>query len=716
MFVRRLAATLFVCSLVTPATRLEAAAVLVAQAGDAAIVRDDAAGSWTLTARGTSLILQLDSARDFVVSNLSTGSGSWLTSAASDSTVTVGGQTIPLGSRSGGFALRNVSVAAGDTRLQLDATFEAAASGLRVVRHYRIVSGTPTFETWSTYSALSGSPSISDLSCLRLSVPNGSIRSLTGLRGDTADVQSESVFTLEKRDLGSGERFSIGAKGRSSETSVPWIAVDRGDDVFYAALMWSGSWSITADRSAGRLALQLGLPAVSTVINAVIDGPHVVFGAVRGGVGEATGALRSYVLDGIRQGRPLAAPVTYNTWFAYGTDIDESGIRAEMERVSALGVELFVVDAGWYEGAGAADRSDFDAGLGSWQADPIRFPNGLRPLRDYAHALGMKFGVWVEPERVNLSLVGESGPAEQWLATNGGKYGAEQTAQICLSQAGARRWVLSWVSALVDEIDPDYLKWDNNFWINCDRQGHSHGAADGNFAHVNALYEILATLRERYPDLMIENVSGGGNRLDLGMLRYTDLGWMDDRTAPSVNVRHNIEGLSVLFPPAYLLSFVIEHEHEPLHDAPDLMLYLRSRMTGALGLCFRTDSFSDEERADLAGAIASYKTFRNPLRVASASLLTGQADRNDGPAWDVLQSLTVQRDRALIAAFQTDQTVGTITVRPVGLEDDTIYTVESVDAGMLGEASGAELMADGIEILRSPRSAAHLLVIRARLR
>src|SRR5207237_6367330 len=99
---------------------------------------------------------------------------------------------------------------------------------------------------------------------------------------------------------------------------------------------------------------------------------------------------------------------------------------------------------------------------------------------------------------------------------------------------------------------------------------HSHGSTDGNFAHVHGLYAMLATLRERYPELLIENVSGGGNRLDVGMLRYTDVAWMDDRTAPSVHVRHNIEGLSAVFPPAYLLSFVTDQDAEPLHDAPDL--------------------------------------------------------------------------------------------------------------------------------------------------
>src|SRR5207247_3589641 len=101
-----------------------------------------------------------------------------------------------------------------------------------------------------------------------------------------------------------------------------------------------------------------------------IDGPHVVFGAVVGGLPQATSALRSYVLKGIRNGRPLTPLVTYNTWFAYGTAIDEANMRGEMRDVAALGTELFVLDAGWYAGAGASGLFDFESGLGNWEPDP----------------------------------------------------------------------------------------------------------------------------------------------------------------------------------------------------------------------------------------------------------------------------------------------------------------------------------------------------------
>jgi alpha-galactosidase len=225
---------------------------------------------------------------------------------------------------------------------------------------------------------------------------------------------------------------------------VPWFAIDGVHDEFYAGLMWSGAWSLTIERSN----------------------------------------------EGIREGRAFSPFVTYNTWFAHGTSIDEDSMRAEMAGAAAIGTELFVIDAGWYAGAGAAGPFDFDSGLGSWQVDPARIPNGLKPLSDYAHALGMKFGIWVEPERVNLATVGAPGADESWLATSGGNYGSDDAAQICLATAAGRRWVFDQLTALIDAVRPDYVKWDNNMWINCDRPGHGHGSTDGNFAHVTGLYQI----------------------------------------------------------------------------------------------------------------------------------------------------------------------------------------------------------------------------------
>jgi alpha-galactosidase len=687
------------------------AATTVAQQGDASIIHDEAAGTWTLAAGGASLKLALDPSHDFAIVSLLSASGTtWATGV--DSVVRLGSRTLPFGNRAAGFAYQDAAVVTRGGTLQLNATFRLTADNLTLTRHYAIVSGSPSFEVWTTYEA--AGTAIAELNALRIAVPTGVVRWLTGLEGDTANVPTDSAFTLQQQTLTAGVPFSLGATHRASEKNVPWFSIDGERDAFYVALMWSGAWSAEFDRAASGTLISVGLGPTTTTVNTAIDGPHVVFGVAPGGVAEGTAALRSYVLDGIRGGRPVMPLVTYNTWFAYGTEIDEASMRAEMARVAALGVELFVIDAGWYAGTGAAGPFDFDAGLGGWTADPARFPNGLAPLREYAHSLGMKFGLWVEPERVNLSLVGPPGVADAWLATEGGGYGSDHSAQICLASAAARQWLMDRLTTLIDEVQPDYLKWDNNMFVNCDREGHGHGATDGNFAHTGALYDMLSQLRERYPALLIENVSGGGNRLDVGMLRFTDVAWMDDRTAPSVHVRHNLQGLSSVFPPAYLLSFVTDHDTEPLHDSPDLSLYFRSRMGGALGLCFRADSFSEGELAGMAREIAIYKATRDTVSLAAASLLTKQAAPADGPSWDVLQESTAGHDQVVLNAVQSDAGVSTFNVKPTDLQPSTAYQVQSVDTGILGTATGAALMSDGIDLLQSPNSAAHILILTAR--
>jgi alpha-galactosidase len=245
----------------------------------------------------------------------------------------------------------------------------------------------------------------------------------------------------------------------------------------------------------------------------------------------------------------------------------------------------------------------------------------------------------------------------------------------------------------------------------CDRGGHGHGVADGNFAHVTGLYDVLGALRARYPELLIENVSGGGNRLDLGMLRYSDVGWMDDRSAPSVHVRHILGGLSALFPPAYLLSFVMEHEAEPLREASDIPLYFRSRSPGILGLCFRTGQVSDDDRAKMASEIEIYKMIRDALGTGAAALLTPQAAAEGGPSWDVLQVSSLGGRTIVLSAIQWDAGEDEVTIRPQGLRPESSYSVRSVDVGALGSATGAELMADGVRVSQSPNSAAHIIVI-----
>src|SRR4051812_22483852 len=552
-----------------------------------------------------------------------------------------------------------------------------------------------------------------------MTMPLGNVRWLGGLRGDSANSvgASRDAFVFAEHDFQPGERLDLGAEGRSSESFVPFFLVDDGRDQFYGGLMWSGAWRASLERADDRLRVGVSFPGVSTTVTSSkpFELPHTFFGIAAKATADETGALRQFVQQGIRHGRPFTPLVTYNTWFVYGTRVNEDAMVAEIDRAATLGVELFVMDAGWYVGAGENGDFDFTAGLGTWAEDPDRFPSGLASLADYARGSGLKFGLWVEPERVSLATVGKAGLAQEpWLATRDNDYGSPLNAQICLVGAAGRKWVFDQLGALIDRVRPDYLKWDNNFWINCDRAGHGHGASDGNMAHVQALYGILDELRQRYPDLLIENVSGGGARLDFGMMAFTDTAWMDDRTLPASHVRHNLEGLTFAFPPAYLLSFLIDADGEPIAGAPDLPLYVRSRGAGILGLTYRTDLMDEDTAELLRMQIAEYKSYRDTIARSHAMLLSAQSPE-DTDGWDALQEVADDQQSALIFAFKTEDSDGRYIVRPRGLLPDAVYDVRSLDVGSIGASRGDTIMQDGIELMHAPgKSRAHVLVLQAR--
>jgi alpha-galactosidase len=654
----------------------------------------------------------IDPGEDYALVSLMSPSGAeWIRTADADSIVTSNGRSRAFGRRSDGFVYASASARTNGLRLELAATYLVPSDSLTVTRHVAVASGSPTFEVWTTVQASNGLVALSNLDALQASISSGPLNWLTGEQPLASNPTLDSEFGRRKQTLAANQTLSFGSTARSSEGTVPWIAVDGASDEFYTALMWSGGWSLQVKQTASALSIDWSLGAMTTIAGATpVEGPHVLMGVARGGLPAAAAAMRTYVLQGLRGGRPIAPLVTYNTWYAYGTAVDETSMQQEMARAASMGVELFVIDAGWYVGADTKHTTDFTPGLGSWTVDPDRFPDGLSALADTAHSLGMKFGVWVEPERVDLDVVGQNGLDESSLATGGGDYQSPDgnSAMICLAGQAGRQWVIDHLTAFIDAVRPDYLKWDNNIWVNCDRQGHGHGPTDGSFAHVSALYGILDMLRSRYPSMLIENCSGGGNRLDFAMMKYTDVAWMSDQTSPSIRVRHNVEGLSLIFPPAYLLSFLTDLGWEPLHDSPDLSLYARSRMMEAFGLSIRSLWLSDSDVSAISGQIAFYKRLRPLVTAASVTALTAQAN-GDEMQWDILQE-TGTAGGAVIFAFNGAAAPTTSTVSPANLAPATLYQVLSIDGSVRGTRSGSDLMTNGLSLLRSPTTAAQIFL------
>lgn len=689
----------------------------LAQAEDAYLVHDTAAQTWTIGNRSITFSIGLDRSQNLRTLGLAIapGGANVLRDGSADAVLTLAGSPSSLGATPG-FKYRGFDASATALTVELTLSFDHRDTGIVATRHYRTVAGAPVIEVWTTLTLPAGRAEVaaSGLNAWRLSVPAGTVRWVAGL--DPPDGLES--FTIVDRNLKAGERLSFGSLDRSSSSVVPVFSVAAAQARFFGGIMWSGAWTAIIDRIQDRLDVTVSLLATTRTKlrgGASVEAPHGFFGLVSTPDAIAL-ALNAFITDGARGGRPFESLVAYNTWFVSGSRANEEWILSQMDHAAGLGAEVFVVDAGWYPGDRLAYQ--FTAGLGLYEEDFERFPNGLPAVAEYAHSLGMKFGIWVEPERVDLSTVGRPGLAQpNWLATRGGKYGTDPSdeapsAQICLAHLDAQRWIVAEISQLIERTGADYLKWDNNFWIDCDRAGHGHTEGDGRFGHVNGLYAVLRALRERFPNLIIENCAAGGNRLDFGMLQFTDVAWMDDRSAPAVHVRHNLQGLLQFFPAGYLFSFVMGGEEESVHDNPDLALLFRSRMSGMLGLGFPGEDLTEDEAEVAAEEIGIYKTLRSILKDSSGILLSDQTRSNVRPPWEVVEHRSPTTEEVVIFAYQNDVEAHETLFRPVLLDPEQTYAVEILFLDAFGTFTGAELMRDGIVVPESARSAAQIIVLR----
>jgi alpha-galactosidase len=648
----------------------------------------------------------------------------WLRSNGPDSFVKVDGTRVLIGSGATVFARAAVSQWWGGVRLDL--TFRLQSAPIEITRTYACYPGSPVIEMWTTFQSLGSRPAtLADLTDYALSVPNGTLHWLTGAQ--TA-AENGGPFTIGSGDLDDGQIFPLGADRRSSEQAVPYFGIDANNQHFFGAVLWSGSWRFQAQRFGDTMALEVGMQPFSTTLGggASLEMPHAILGFTTRALPEVAMAARGFIDKGLRHGRPFASYVTYNTWYSYGTFVDEPSMIAEMDMAAAMGVEQFVVDAGWWFHINSDDAGDFSRGWGTWEVDPERFPSGLGLLTDHAHELGMRFGVWTEPEKVDRATIGQPGLVqERFLATVGtGKTvrydpslpnSQSTTAQICLADPAARAWLLGKLINFLDEVHPDYLKWDNNFWVNCTRTGHTHGPEDGNFAHIRGLQQVREALRNRYPALDIESSSSGANRLSLDSMIYTDATWMDDRTSPSTRVRHDFSGLGVIFPSAFLMSFAVTTEAEPIAAELDLSNVLRSRMLGNFGSSWIAAEMSEATRLAAAKEIALYKRFRPIAAEGSLISLTPQfVEFPDAvwSGWDLFERLLPRTGEAVVFAFDSPDAPEGVVVKPKGLRSTALYDVESADFGLLGTVSGEDLMTMGIEVRASGISHSHVLILR----
>lgn len=307
-------------------------------------------------------------------------------------------------------------------------------------------------------------------------------------------------------------------------------------------------------------------------------------------------------------------PVLLNSWEASYFDINERKLLALAKAGKEAGIELFVMDDGWF-----GERNDDKHSLGDWDVNPKKLPGGLSGICEKVKALGLSFGIWVEPEMVNVdSRLYERHP--DWTIEIPGHAHSEGRNQriLDLTQTSVQDFIIAKMSEVFSSADISYVKWDMNRTFTDYYSRALPAGRQGEVAHryVMGLYRCMKELTERFPEILFEGCSAGGNRFDLGILSYFPQIWASDDT--DALCRAEIQnGYSYGYPMSVVSAHVSScPNHQTLRVTP-----LETRFhVAAFGLCGYECNLGDmkeEERAAVKAQIALYKEWRDVLQWGS---------------------------------------------------------------------------------------------------
>ena len=591
----------------------------------------------------------------------------------------------------------------------LDVVVKDIKRSVFVTLHYAIDPATGVLARSATIESRESQPiTIEQAAAAAWALPSGdySVNYLTG--------RWAGEWTLNQEKLESGERVIESRRGSTGHQANPWFAIQAGrpdednGEVWFGALAWSGSWRITVERD------QLDAIRVTGGFNpfdfafqlqpgTTLETPVFYGGYSPNGLGGAARLLHRFEIAHILPHRvgegdsaaPKPRPVIYNSWEATEFNVTEAGQIALAERAAQLGVDRFVMDDGWF-----GQRKDDRAGLGDWYVNPQKFPRGLKPLIDKVHSLGMDFGLWVEPEMVNPdSDLYRNHP--DWVLNFPGRPRTEQRNQLVLNLArpDVRDYVLGFLNKLLTENDIAFLKWDYN--RNWSEPGWDQvppaEQKEVYVAYIHNLYGIMAELKKRHPRVEFESCSGGGGRVDLGILQYVDEVWTSDNTDPFDRLTQQ-DGFSYAYSPQIMMAWVTDSPHWLNNRATSLEYRMLSAMQGSLGIGADISKWSSGDMVTAKRLVTAYHQVQRTI--AQGDLYRLISPRG-GSEFSATQTVSPDKSQSVVFAFihSTQEERSFPRLRLKGLDPAAQYALTAIEGQAEketpGVASGAWWMKHG---------------------
>jgi len=532
--------------------------------------------------------------------------------------------------------------------------------------------------------------------------------------------------------LTAGRKVFESRRGLTGHVHQPWFALEQEqrDWVLFGALEWSGNWKLSFETDiAGALSIVGGMsdfdfehvlePGASFV------SPAAVVGVAGGGIDDASRAMHRFIREHVRPRRKSedTLPVIFEGWCTtFGKDMNSERLIKEAELVADIGVELFIVTAGWY--TPVQGTFGFISREGDWRPWPETFPNGLEEVAAAVRGHGMRFGLFWEPESV-------SADSELFRAHPDWVYqfeprGPQPTRQgqlvLNLGRPDVYDHVRRDIFRLVKQYKLDYFRTDMNQSLRelGDPSGRSGPGRDLAWRHVRNYYRLLDEVRAAFPDLIIENCTGGGGRIDLGTLRRTDTSWISDNVNQLVRLGMYMSATSFL-PPTVCENWIVYSRFHPAEERPfgrpewprpDLDFQFRVSMMGHMGvgadLRYASQAWKDRARHH----IARYKELRRTIQHGDLYRLTPPPPRDGSGDWAAAAIVAGDRAESVAFCYRLSSQEPSFTLCWPGLDRDRDYEVKVDGGDERWRISGAELACIGLEVVIPERHSSALLIAR----
>ena len=502
-------------------------------------------------------------------------------------------------------------------------------------------------------------------------------------------------------------------RGESSHQYSPFFALvspqttEETGIAYGFTLIYSGNFMLQAELTQHcQTRAQIGIQPEDFVWEllpgAYFDSPEAVLVCTKDGIGGMSRCFHQLFYRHLIRStwRDKNRPVLINNWEATYFQFDLAKLQAIAQESAKLGIELFVLDDGWF-----GHRDSDSCSLGDWVPDQRKLPGGLKPLTDTVTGLGMKFGLWFEPEMISPdSDLFRAHP--DYAIQIPGRSRTESRAQYVLDycREDVREAVWEQIKAILESVPVSYIKWDMNRQIT--EPGSAilppHRQKELWHRYMLGVYALLERLVTEYPDILIESCSGGGARFDPGMLYYSPQIWASDNTDAQERLRIQY-GASLFMPPSAIGAHVsVCPNHATGRNTP-FETRANVAMNGTFGYELDVTQLSEQEKAQIPEQIQRYHSISHLLREGGLYRLgnpfaPAECAAQTHAGWDAWMYVSESKEEALLTFVQitAEANLRSRRIPLAGLDETAVYhyNIDHTDY----RKTGAYLMQCGVLI------------------